>query len=257
MLQSARPLAPLPDRARVHPSLQAQCVLGLLEPPALQALIREGEACRALQSTARGGLRALLLPHNDAGSTNCSGSGGAHSDSCIAVGSNDYHNGQGVNNPARAEAFVKPQQVLAAAAGAGLCTASVLTAMGGKGSRAARPGSGCSGRLRDSCYSGVDERMLEAAARSFFALMCDGRLFATDWLNEVRVRNGSSSCCGQLWSTALGHAFCKFYIACCCLTGTHGAEPSCSCPLLQLPLPSTGRSLLSCWNPAVWLAPHL
>lgn len=48
-------------------------------------------------------------------------------------------------------------------------------------------GSGSSGEGRE----GSDARLLEAAARGFLALMCDGRLVPTDWLNAVRGPAGA------------------------------------------------------------------
>jgi len=49
--------------------------------------------------------------------------------------------------------------------------------------------------------SGDDGGLLEAAARAFLGLMCDGRLMPTDWLNHVRTYcsdwTGASCCSAQ------------------------------------------------------------
>lgn len=59
----------------------------------------------------------------------------------------------------------------------------------------------------DSCPQPPARGPREAAVRALLALMCDGRLMATDWLNEVRrAASAAAKPAGALWTRSAPRA---------------------------------------------------
>jgi hypothetical protein len=178
-LGAARPRTPpLSSRAatrscpHLHNPCQVQTVLSLLEPPDLAALCEEGAACRARLWGAGGKPRAApALPAPRAGTGEAAPAGGAAAAAAAAALEEADDGGAGA-----------PGEPLGGGRGG---------AAGGE-RRGAAPGEGwaCGGGGGGGGASGWGGGLLEAAARAFLALMCDGRLVATDWLNEVRGARG-------------------------------------------------------------------
>ena len=189
----AQTLKPMPIAAVrfTFPCLQVQCVLGLLNPPELAKLAAKGRAClgrqRPLKQPPRPPLLALPAEPNSSSAQAAPGGG---SQAAGDAGS------QGAEREGP-EVVQGGGGGLSAKAGPGRAggggSSSVLGAGGSVGSgaspgRGSGSGSGIgSGRGSFGSGSGGGAQLLEAAARGFLALMCEGRLIATDWLNEVSV----------------------------------------------------------------------